>query len=165
MQWFGGRGGGLIGVDPNTFMHPYAREAAAAAGMPDGKLELLVGRAEALPLQDESADVVVCTHVLCSVTDVAAALSEARRVLRPGGSFLFLEHVHAAPEQRGLRRLQAAVNPLAGLVGDGCHVTRQTLATIQAAGFSRVEAEPFDVARAAWLQAPFRPHVAGVAVK
>ncbi|PSC75365.1 methyltransferase 7A isoform X2 [Micractinium conductrix] len=91
-------------------MQPYARAAAEAAGVGD-KLRLVVGRAEALPLEDGSADAVVITHVLCSVGNQAAALREALRVLRPGGFLVFLEHVAAPPGDR-LRAWQQRLQPV-----------------------------------------------------
>lgn len=152
----------IIGIDPNTAMHPYARRAAEAAGVA-GKLRLLTGRAEALPLDSGAADAVVMTHVLCTVADPAAALAEALRVLRPGGLLVFLEHVAADPGDR-LARWQRWLDPAVRVVGHGCSATRHTLETVQAAGFSAVHAERFRLDM--WLPAAVvAPHVAGTAVK
>ncbi|KAL4434273.1 hypothetical protein ABPG75_000714 [Micractinium tetrahymenae] len=152
----------VIGIDPNTAMAAYALRAAEAAGVAS-KLRLLTGRAQALPLDDASADAVVMTHVLCTVKDQAAALVEARRVLRPGGLFIFLEHVAADPGDR-LARWQRWLDPAVGVVGHGCSATRHTLEAIQAAGFSAVQAERFRLDL--WLPAAVvAPHVAGVAVR
>ncbi len=141
-------------AEPNGFFHPSLRDAAARHGL---TLELLAGDAHALPLPDASADAVVSTLVLCSVADPAAALAEARRVLRPGGAFVFVEHVAAAPGT-WLRWWQHRLRVPWGWAGDGCRPDRDTLAAIRAAGFARVEAEAF--------RAPLglaAPHVAGIA--
>jgi SAM-dependent methyltransferase len=91
--------------------------------------------AEALPLPDDSADTVVSTLVLCTVTDVGAALAEIRRVLRPGGQILFLEHVAAEPGTR-MRRWQDRVERPWCALAHGCHPNRETLAALEAAGFA-----------------------------
>lgn len=88
-----------------------------------------------LPLADGEADAVVCTLVLCTVPDPEAVLAEARRVLRPGGRLVFLEHV--ADEQRpGRLRRQRWLDHVWPYVAGGCRLTRRTEATIGAAGFT-----------------------------
>ena len=141
-------------AEPNVFFHPHLRRAADAHGL---ALTLLDGDAHALPLADASADVVVSTLVLCSVADPARALAEARRVLRPGGAFVFVEHV-AAPDGTALCRAQHVLRALWGLAADGCRPDRHTLAAIEAAGFASVESEAFRVPLALAT-----PHVAGIA--
>ncbi len=89
--------------------------------------------AEALAFEDGSFDTAVCTTVLCTVPDQAVALAEIRRVLKPGGQLLFLEHVRS--ERPRIARLQDAVRPFYAVVGRGCHPNRETLAAIEAAGF------------------------------
>jgi ubiquinone/menaquinone biosynthesis C-methylase UbiE len=145
-----------IGVEPNPYARRYLERAAREAGVP---FEVREGSAERLPVADESADAVVGTLVLCSVDDVDAALREIRRVLTPGGRYLFIEHV-AAPAGTTRRRLQRWVRPLWRVIADGCHPDRETLPAIRAAGFARVEAEEF-LAPAGLVA----PHIAGVAVK
>jgi ubiquinone/menaquinone biosynthesis C-methylase UbiE len=99
--------------------------------------EVAQAPAEALPFEDGSFDTVVSTLVLCGV-DQEQALSEARRVLRPGGRLLFLEHVRS--DDPAISRLQDRMNPVNRFLV-GCHCNRQTLSAIEAAGFSisRVE--------------------------
>lgn len=95
------------------------------------------------------------------MSDLAAALAEAKRVLRPGGALVFLEHV-AAPQQSWLHTLQRASNPAVGVLGHGCSCTRRTLEAIEAAGFASLQAERFS----AGLRGPLAvidPHVCGVA--
>jgi ubiquinone/menaquinone biosynthesis C-methylase UbiE len=86
-----------------------------------------------LPLGDRSVDTVVSTWSLCTVPDVRSALTEARRVLRPGGTLRFVEHSRA-PEQ-AVRRVQDTIQPVWGRIAGGCHVTRDIPELVRAAGF------------------------------
>ena len=88
--------------------------------------------AEDLPFDDDTFDTAVSTLVLCGVTDQARALRELRRVLRPGGRLIFIEHVRA--DDAGLARFQDRVNRLNRFVS-GCDCNRRTLDAIRAAGF------------------------------
>lgn len=144
-----------LGVEPNRYAHPSLERAARGAGVP---FELRHGDAERLPVDSETADAVVGTLVLCSVGDAHAALREIRRVLKPGGRYLFIEHV-AAPAGTLRRRLQRWAKPVWRVIGDGCHPDRDTLQAIRAAGFAQVDAEEF-LAPAGLVA----PHIAGVAV-
>lgn len=142
-------------VEPNVHFHARIRAAAVAHGL---ALDLSAGTAEALPLADGTADAVVSTLVLCSVADVDAALAEARRVLRPGGRFVFVEHV-TAPAGTARRWWQRALRAPWRAVADGCHPDRETGRRIEAAGFASVEMAPFEADL--FLVSP---HIAGVAV-
>ncbi|MBM3386860.1 MAG: class I SAM-dependent methyltransferase, partial [Betaproteobacteria bacterium] len=82
----------LVGVDPALQMHRLAQRRSARLGI---AVELVGLSAERLPLPDDSFDTVVCTYTLCSIPDPLAALAEVRRVLKPGGQFLFCEHGRA----------------------------------------------------------------------
>jgi ubiquinone/menaquinone biosynthesis C-methylase UbiE len=144
------------GVEPNPYMHAYLRANAATQGR---KIDLRTGYTEALPVDDESMDVVVSTLVLCSVRDLNASLAEVRRVLRPGGKFVFIEHV-AATTGSGLRRVQNWVQPVWSFAADGCHPNREIWRHLEEAGFAQLALEHFDIA------VPIvKPHIAGVAVK
>lgn len=143
-------------AEPNVYLHAPLRRAAELHGL---ALDLISGTAEALPLPDASADAVVSTLVLCSVADPALALAEARRVLRPGGRFVFVEHV-AAPDGTRLRRAQSLFRVPWGLVADGCRPDRGTERLVRAAGFARVETERFRLPLGL-----VAPHVAGVATR
>jgi len=145
-----------LGLEPNPHLHPWLETALRQRGVLG---EVLLGQAEEIPLPQESVDAVVATLVLCSVEDPRRALAEILRVLRPGGRFVFLEHV-AAPRGSCLRRAQDFLCSPWALLGDGCHPNRETLALIREAGFARVEAEAFT------LPLPLvAPHVAGIAWK
>ncbi|WP_165314240.1 class I SAM-dependent methyltransferase [Agromyces protaetiae] len=105
--------------------------------------------AERIPLPDASVDAVVGTYVLCSVTDVPAALAEVRRVLVPGGRVVFVDHV-AAPRGTFTRFVQRIATPLTKRIDHGCHWDRDTAAALAAAGFVaddardlRVRTSPF----------------------
>ena len=89
--------------------------------------------AEQLPFDDASFDAVVCTLVLCSVTSPTAAAREMRRVLRPDGRLVVIEHV-AAPDGWAATA-QRALTPVQKVAGRNCHLTRNTRATLDAAGF------------------------------
>lgn len=144
------------GIEPNPFAHDYLRREAALRLL---EAEILGGRAEAIPLPDDSADAVVCTLVLCSVDDVPAVLREVRRVLRSSGRFVFVEHV-SAPSGTWRRRVQKLVRPLWGIAADGCRPDRATWRDIEGAGFREVEMEHFH------LPLPVvGPHIAGTARK
>jgi len=104
--------------------------------------------ASSLPLGDGEADAVVCTLVLCTVPDPAAVLAEVRRVLRPGGRLVFLEHVAADDRPERLRR-QRRLDHLWHHVAGGCRLTRRTEEAIVGAGF-----EVTDVTRESARKAP-----------
>jgi len=145
-----------MGLEPNIYMHPYLRQEAQKLGF---KIELLTAYAEQIPLEDASADAVVSTLVLCSVGSLEQTLTEIRRVLRPGGKFVFLEHV-GAPQGTRTRASQNFITPLWRVLGDGCHPNRDILEAIRQAGFAKVEAEEFNI------PAPVvGPHIAGMAYK
>jgi ubiquinone/menaquinone biosynthesis C-methylase UbiE len=127
-------------LDANPYMLRYIPALAEKHNLHDYRL--VHGHAEHLQFPDAHFDTVVATHVLCSVDDPVAVLSEVRRVLSPDGMFLFMEHVAAEPYTR-LHRTQKLINPIWRIFGDGCNLTRATGTAIQAAGFREVEIHPF----------------------
>jgi len=143
-----------IGVEPNRYFEVHLRRRAERLGR---DIEIRAGTAERLPVDDGQADAVVSTLVLCSVGDVNATLREIRRVLRPGGRFVFVEHV-AGPPRSATRLAQTILKPLWIALGDGCHLDRDTGAAIEAGGFARVE-----IRRLALPVPVLGPHVAGTA--
>jgi len=94
---------------------------------------LVEGSAEALALDDRSFDTVVTTWSLCSIPDVRQALAEVRRVLRPGGVLLFVEHGRS-PEP-GIARWQDRLDPLWTRLAGGCHLNRAMDVLLSDAGF------------------------------
>ena len=149
---------GVLAVEPEPRLRAAASVNAARA---PALISVVPGVADRVPAGDGSVDAVVYSLVLCSVPDVARALREARRVLRPGGQVRFLEHVRA--ETGGLKRVQqwldATIWPY---VGAGCHCGRDTTAAIEMAGFAieRLERFRFPDIR---VPMPTSPHVLGVA--
>ena len=131
-------------VDRLTLFEPSRpmadRLRAKLAADPHPAAVVIEAPAEALPLDDGSADTVVSTLTLCTVDDLELALGEIRRVLAPGGRLLLLEHV--AGEGR-LARVQRAIEPIWKLIGRGCHLTRDTLTAVQRAGFDTSEIRPW----------------------
>jgi ubiquinone/menaquinone biosynthesis C-methylase UbiE len=141
-------------VEPDPHMRKKLRPKAVTASVP---IEVSAAGAEALPLPDASVDTVVSTLVLCTVPDQARALGEIRRVLRPGGRLLFVEHVRAAGKWA---RWQDRIEPLWGLLLGGCHPNRDTVSAIEEAGF---EIEALDAFYPPVLLSRLTPHVQGSA--
>ena len=141
----------LVGVEPNAAMHDGCRRAAEAAGFA-APLDLRPLYAEQLAdhFPAHSFDAAVVTLVFCSVPDVQGALAALRRVVKPGGRLLLLEHVAADPGTRPrARRAQKVLDPLWAVIGDGCSLSRDTRAALREAGILQIgdnEARLVDVA-------------------
>lgn len=123
----------VTGVDPAAELRAIAMAAPRDPGL---KVHVAAGTAEALPFEAASFDCVVCTFTLCSVQQPQAALAEARRVLKPGGQFLFCEH-GLAPDA-DVAKWQRRIEPVWKRIAGGCHLTRPVTAAIAKAGFSVV---------------------------
>ena len=124
----------VIGLEPSPELLRMARPRAMRASVP---VELLEASAEAVPLEDASIDTVVTTWTLCTIPDAPRALEEMRRVLKPSGNLLFVEHGRA-PEP-GVARWQDRLDLLWGRVAGGCHLNRKIDDLISASGF-RIDA-------------------------
>ena len=121
----------LSGIDPSPELLDAAQAELAQSGR---SANFVSGVAEALPFASDSFDTVVTTFTLCSVQNTVAALSEARRVLRPGGRLLFAEH-GLAPDTSSAK-WQGRMEPLWKHIAGGCHLTRPVTSAISAAGFA-----------------------------
>ncbi len=149
----------LTVVEPSEGMNRRAASRLAASPVP---LRSVPGAGERLPFDDACFDTVVTCLTLCSVSDVPKVLSEIRRVLRPGGQFLFLEHVLS--EDAGMRRWQGRLNPVQKVVGVGCNLDRDSAAMVRAAGFSLPPvAQEIEPAFGAFAR--LTPLIAGAAVR
>ena len=111
---------------------PMVAKLRERAGRVRPEAALVEAPAEALPFDDGSFDAVVTTLVLCSVDDLHAAARELRRMLRPDGRLVVIEHVAATG---GPSVVQRVWEPAQKVLGRNCHVTRDTRAALEAAGF------------------------------
>ncbi|HYZ27319.1 MAG TPA: class I SAM-dependent methyltransferase [Geminicoccaceae bacterium] len=126
----------LLGLDPSRELLQIAKRHSSWVHFP---VKLSEGRAEDIPLDDGAVDHVVMSWTLCSVADPPRVLAEVRRVLRPGGSLLFVEHGRA-PEPR-VRRWQDRLTPAWRRVAGGCHLNRPIARLIENSGLRVAELE------------------------
>ncbi len=120
----------ILAVEPARYGATIGADRIAAATVP---IHFVGFDGERLPLEDESADAVLSTFTLCTIPDIEQAISEAWRVLRPGGVVHFLEHGIA--ESPDTQKWQHRLNPLQKKACGGCHITRHPAELLEAAGF------------------------------
>jgi ubiquinone/menaquinone biosynthesis C-methylase UbiE len=120
----------VLGLDPAARLLKMAQDAANRSRIP---VTLMNASAHAIPVDRGSIDTLVTTWTLCSIPDAGAALQEMRRVLKPDGQFLFVEHGQA-PEE-GVRKWQNRINPVWNKIAGGCHLNRPIRALVEGAGF------------------------------
>ena len=130
---YGGAVKSVIGLEPSSELLHMARARAEAATPP---VTLIDASAEAIPLDSGSVDTVVTTWTLCTIPNVAQAIAEMRRVLKPAGALLFVEHGRA-PEP-SVARWQDRLDPLWSRLAGGCHLNRKIDDLISGNGF-RIE--------------------------
>jgi ubiquinone/menaquinone biosynthesis C-methylase UbiE len=109
----------LFAVEPVAMLPGKVQQRIGASPIP---VERIAARAESLPLSSGSCDCAVTTWTLCSVGDVAASLAEAKRVLRPGGKLIFLEH--GLSDDPAVAKWQGRLTPIQRVLGCGCHLDR-----------------------------------------
>lgn len=150
----------LVLAEPDPHMAARMRERVAARPPSAAAVEVIPAQAEELPFDDGSFDTVVCTLVLCTVSDPERALAEVRRVLIPGGRLLFLEHVRA--ESRRLAWWQDRLTRPWRRLAAGCHPNRPTGETLAAAGFWIERLERTRMPKATFF---LRPMIRGAATR
>lgn len=126
LPFYGPGASEIFGLDPSARL----LQMAAREG---GPVRLIEGSAEAIPLETASMDTVVTTWTLCSIPDAHAALAEMRRVLKPGGRLLFVEH-GLSPDKR-VRWFQNRLTPVWRRLAGGCHMNRPIGTLIREAGW------------------------------
>jgi ubiquinone/menaquinone biosynthesis C-methylase UbiE len=131
----------VLAVEPDDYLRGLAEQRAASVSVP---VVVVAGSAEHIPAPNAGADAVVCSLVLCSVPDQGKALAEMYRVLRPGGTLAFYEHVRS--HRRWFAAVEDALTPGWQRLAGGCHPNRDTLQAIIDAGFVVQDNERFGFA-------------------
>lgn len=146
-----------FGSGLNVPYYPTDLESVAAVEPADVAWELATKRVAAspvtiervgldgarLPLADASCDTALSTWTMCTIPDIAGALAELRRVLKPGGTLHFIEHGLAPDADPKVQRLQHRLDPLQQRLFGGCHLTRRIAELVTGAGFTMTEIDVF----------------------
>mmetsp|Transcript_16873 Transcript_16873/g.37967 ORF Transcript_16873/g.37967 Transcript_16873/m.37967 type:complete len:320 (-) Transcript_16873:63-1022(-) len=155
LKYYGSKASMVLAVDPNRVFDNYS---LAAATETNTDLKFIPGMAEAIDMPDESVDIVVGTMVLCSVDSVEKSLREVRRILKPGGKYLFTEHIRAPKNWHLLNFAQTIYVPLQLYVAKGCHLRREPSGKIENVfGKQNVHARKFVLSNTG-LSPPWPPH-------
>ncbi|MCL6493241.1 MAG: class I SAM-dependent methyltransferase [Ignavibacterium sp.] len=132
----------IIGIDANEGMLKQAEKKIAESNI---KVEIIHQSSESLPFEDNSFDAVVSTYTLCSIKNVASALKEIYRLLKPTGRYYFLEHGLA--DKPFTQKLQHLLNPIQNIWADGCNLNRDMKRIIETTGFKIVEMKNYYMKR------------------
>lgn len=152
------RGTTLIAIEPNIHMHENLKKSARKYEI-NLEIRSLVG--EAIDLPENSCDFVISTLVLCTVEDPVTCINQIKRILKPKGVFVFIEHVKAT-ENTFLAWIQHLIHRPWHWFFEGCHTNRDTKRIIESIGFSTLELETYN------LYSPFIPiipQIRGKAIK
>ncbi|HET8865848.1 MAG TPA: class I SAM-dependent methyltransferase [Gracilimonas sp.] len=148
----------VIAIEPNEALHPLLEQRAKNYEI---NIQLHSSGAEEMNIPDNSAEMVLGSLVLCSVDDPVKAISEIVRILKPGGEFVYIEHVK--DHTNGwIYSIQRSVKKPWKWFFDGCHITRDTGKTIRESGFSKIDQVAFSNRT---IFVPVIPHIAGKATK
>ncbi len=131
LKFYGDNVETVTGLDPASELTEIAHRRAQSLG---AVVNLLQVSGESIPADAQSFDSIVCTWTLCSIPNVYRALDEMRRVLKPDGAFIFIEH--GLSSEPNVARVQRALEPMWKPIGGGCHLARRPDALLAAAGFS-----------------------------
>ena len=134
------RGTRLIAIEPNRHMHANLKKSAAKYGI---QLDIRTLMGEVIDLPDNSCDFVVCTLVLCTVRHPAKCVDQIKRILRPSGEFVFIEHVRAR-ENSILGMIQNLIHKPWHWFFEGCNTNRDTKTLLELAGFSSLSVEKYN---------------------
>ena len=145
-----------MAVEPNRMFDDYIYAAAAKTKTP---MTIVPGKAEAIPVEDNSVDIVVGTMVLCSVASVQQSLNEVFRVLKPGGKYLFTEHTKAPDDWHLLGLAQTLTEPMQLQLAEGCHLRRNPKPFVESV-FSKenVDAKQFVLSNTGRAPPDWPPH-------
>ena len=130
LPFYGSQVREVVGIEPSARLREMAEQAEHKSST---NISLVRASAENIPLDDKSFDTVVTTWTLCSIPDAHRALGEMRRVLKPSGQLLFVEH-GLAPDI-AVRKWQDRLTPIWKRIGGGCHLNRPITTVIASSGF------------------------------
>ncbi|GFU32694.1 methyltransferase-like protein 7A [Nephila pilipes] len=151
----------LTALDMNASFETYLKDNLKKHPQVQYKRKVIAMAENMVGVEDSSLDVVVCTYVLCSANYVPSVLKEVKRVLKPGGKFLFVEHV-AYPTSDWNYLIQCLTAPLWRTYFCGCNLNRKNGEEIKRTGFSNVEYET-KYNKKVWVY--IRPQIVGIATK
>jgi len=152
------KGTHLIAIEPNIHMHDKLRKAAEKYNI---HLEIKSMVGEAIDLTDNSCEFVISTLVLCTVKDLTECLRQIKRILKPSGKFVFIEHVRAK-EKTFLSLIQNLLHRPWHYCFEGCHTNRDIKPVIESAGFSDLHIDAYSLYSPI---VPIIPQIRGVAIK